>query len=223
MFKDLYRLLEISPSATPEVIKKAYRASALKYHPDKTFNNKSLEEKFREVRSAYELLSDEAKRKVYDLTYIDHYRQHHKRSIANARSRSNAAKPKTTPETYLKAFRQSKINADALKWYEPAPDKIFININNLLSDTTISFLKTHDDIRVNREIIQLTLYCSKKLNKANAQTIKLKLIKLAGTDNGALQQIFNYTERGNLNDSYKSFWKGIIYIADKIKSGFNKF
>lgn len=63
---DYYKVLGIAKDATEDQIKKAYRKLALKYHPDK---NKAAdaEEKFKEVAEAYEVLSDEKKRKAYDM------------------------------------------------------------------------------------------------------------------------------------------------------------
>ncbi|KAL9612095.1 MAG: hypothetical protein Q9167_003282 [Letrouitia subvulpina] len=67
----LYNSLEISPSATQEEIKKAYRKAALKYHPDKNKDKPDAGEKFKEVSQAYEILSDPEKRKVYDQYGLD--------------------------------------------------------------------------------------------------------------------------------------------------------
>jgi len=66
-YKDYYAILGISKKAESDEIKKAYRALALKYHPDKNPDNKEAEEKFKEITEAYEVLSDPLKRKKYDI------------------------------------------------------------------------------------------------------------------------------------------------------------
>jgi molecular chaperone DnaJ len=64
--KDYYALLGVSRDAKPEEIRKAYRHLARKHHPDVNPGNKAAEEKFKEISAAYEILSDEKKRKIYD-------------------------------------------------------------------------------------------------------------------------------------------------------------
>ena len=64
--RDYYEILGVSRDASQEEIKKAYRKLAMKYHPDKNPNDKQAEEKFKEAAEAYEVLSDEQKRKQYD-------------------------------------------------------------------------------------------------------------------------------------------------------------
>ena len=64
--RDYYEVLEVTRTATYEEIKKSYRKKAIQHHPDKNPGDKAAEEKFKEAAEAYEVLSDENKRKRYD-------------------------------------------------------------------------------------------------------------------------------------------------------------
>ncbi len=64
--KDYYHILEVTRSATPEDIKKAYRKCALAHHPDRNPGDKKAEERFKEATEAYQVLSDTKKRQLYD-------------------------------------------------------------------------------------------------------------------------------------------------------------
>jgi len=64
--RDYYEVLGVNKSASAEEIKKAYRKSAMKYHPDRNPGDKEAEEKFKELGEAYEVLSDSEKRSRYD-------------------------------------------------------------------------------------------------------------------------------------------------------------
>ena len=69
---DYYKILGLEKDANNKDIKKAYHKLAVKYHPDKNNGDSVAIEKFKEIAQAYEVLSDEKKRKEYDLFGNEH-------------------------------------------------------------------------------------------------------------------------------------------------------
>ena len=67
MAENYYRTLGVNKNASKDEIKKAFRKLAMKYHPDKNKDNKEAEEKFKKINEAYAVLSNDEKRKQYDM------------------------------------------------------------------------------------------------------------------------------------------------------------
>lgn len=65
-YKDYYKVLGVSKTASQDEIKKAFRKLAMKYHPDKNSGDKTSEAKFKEVNEAHEVIGDPEKRRKYD-------------------------------------------------------------------------------------------------------------------------------------------------------------
>lgn len=65
-YKDYYKTIGVDRKAKPDEIKSAYRKLALKFHPDRNQGDKQAEEKFKEINEAYQVLSDDEKRRHYD-------------------------------------------------------------------------------------------------------------------------------------------------------------
>ena len=64
--QDYYEILGVSKTAEEREIKKAYKRLAMKYHPDRNQGDKEAEAKFKEIKEAYEVLTDSQTRAAYD-------------------------------------------------------------------------------------------------------------------------------------------------------------
>lgn len=69
---DLYAILDVSPDASQEEIRAAYRRMAAKYHPDRNPGNQDVYVRFLDITKAHEILGDEAKRAAYDAARAAH-------------------------------------------------------------------------------------------------------------------------------------------------------
>lgn len=166
--KNYYRILNLKPEATQAEIKKAYRALAVKYHPDKNGGDSTSEDKFKEISEAYIILGDTAKRNAYD--FAKGYQK-------NFRDRDPASS-KQSAATFLMLFQKIKnrvlhanghINEDAL----------FKVIDDLLSEDNIKFLIGFDDTYTNGLIIDEIIVSCTFLNDSKRAVIYSKLMLLA--------------------------------------------
>ena len=96
--KTLYEILEVSETASSEVIEKAYKVLAKKYHPDlqTPANRVQAEKKMKEINEAYDILNNEQKRKEYDDELA------RKRELSNMKDNQQATT--NTYTTYNKAY-----------------------------------------------------------------------------------------------------------------------
>ena len=101
--QDYYSILQLSPDATVKDIKTAFRSLARKYHPDLNLNKPETTEKFQQISQAYEILSDEEKRRHYDAT----------RNVGS--SHHNQNRSQNTP---VKNWPQSRSHRRAEKFYD---------------------------------------------------------------------------------------------------------
>ena len=113
MKENYYEILEVSTKASPEIIKKAYITLVKKYHPDLQDDSKKeeYENKLKKINEAYEVLSDETKRKKYDLALENlSYIQLEQSNLRNTSNYSPDAK------------KSNNINSDANEQYSNLND-----------------------------------------------------------------------------------------------------
>ena len=147
MEKNYYEILEVNKNASPEIIDKAYKTLAKKYHPDlqSEENKKQGEEIFKQINEAYEVLSNEEKRKQYDMTLEEnnslneqieelyHENVDLKQQIYNMRKNSN----NTTNEAHYYKKEVSQNNSSNINQNEEYERKkreaeYYKNLNNTM-------------------------------------------------------------------------------------------
>ncbi len=120
-FKNYYILLGVNYKASFEEIKIAYRELAKKHHPDKNQGNIAAEESFKEIQQAYTILSNQDKRKKYDLhfSYVNSYKEQSLRP-------AQAGHTPYTGNAYQYAQQQAQQKQqeyNTVKKESPSPDK----------------------------------------------------------------------------------------------------
>ena len=112
--KDYYKILEIKQSATLDEIKKAYRTLSKRYHPDM---NKNGIEQFKSINEANSVLSDPAKRKVYDAQYSVHFKPKNSHQSTPSKSTQTTTNSSTSKKvtTQEKSSNSSTITVNGVK------------------------------------------------------------------------------------------------------------
>ena len=96
--KDLYKVLGVSRDASQDDVQQAHRKLVRKYHPDANPEDRSAEERFKEIQQAYEVLSNPQKRREYDKRFHTSSREDFRRSGAGAGRRTGAGTTYTSSE-----------------------------------------------------------------------------------------------------------------------------
>lgn len=108
MIKDYYKILGLSISATQNEIKQSYRKLAVFWHPDRNSNPIALE-KMKEINEAYEILSDENKRKSYNKIYQEYFiNSQIVKHQGQSEKQYNEEKEKSVKQKYEKEYNDLK-------------------------------------------------------------------------------------------------------------------
>ena len=176
--KDYYKILDVRPAATHTEIKKAYRALAFKYHPDKNPGNSLSEAHFKEIQEAYSILSDTTKRAIYD----------DERWLSGIGAK-NAEPVVVTPQWLEKIARELTASLATMDTYRLSKSALKAYILLILSDEHLRILKLYNQVEINRAIVAEILKAAAKLEIRYLNEIEERLITLAGGDEEMLQAI----------------------------------
>ena len=196
--KDYYQILHVSPSATQEVIKKAFRKLALKYHPDKNPDSPFDAKKFLEIQEAYDVLGDKTKRAAYNYQRYLQNPQHAKKSLVQ--NADDILQLSSSLQKKLAIMDPFRIDLDILSF----------EVNDILSANNMHLLLTTDDADINKRIIMDILTCIRPLTLQTIINTSTLLKQLAGNDFTAQKEITDFINQ----IKWLHYWNRYkIYIA----------
>ena len=187
--KDHYQILQVSHSASPEEIKRSFRKLAVQYHPDKNQGDSIAEERFKEIKEAYEILYNTQKRQEY----------HYKR-FASVYEYSIL-----TPGFILKQCLELKKFTSVIQHYHINYDLLTHQIKEILSEQSLAVLEKENDLSLNKNILQLMIDTSDPLPYPYFLTIAPLLLSLSKNEknNATIQSIILYKKRVYTFEKYK--------------------
>lgn len=199
--KDYYAILEIETSATLPEIKKAYRRLALQFHPDKKQEDSYAAAQFTEIKEAYEVLTNPAKKEYYlQQRWYD-------QSIGKRKKQEII-----TPVTVLKQALELEKYVSALDVFRMDKEGLQQYILGLLTDNNIEQLKQFKEPETKREIIHALLRAMHPLPIHFTKDIFGQLFKLAEGDTLASGQIERFVRQAE-KKSKREKYSLIIIIA----------
>jgi len=190
--KDYYKILNVSPGAGEQEIRKAFRSLAQTYHPDKNNGDASKEAIFREVQEAYEILSDSKSREEYN------YKRWYTRSIG----KSFREQPVSPDQIWAESRRLSEYLASVNNLHVDY-DILSHRIRSILSPENIAILIHFNNVPLNERIVRSLLESATTLPARYLDPICLLLAKVAGNDPLLLSEIKSYSEE-RIN---REFWQ----------------
>lgn len=182
--KDYYAILEVETSATVQEIKKAYRRLALQLHPDKNNNDPWSAARFTEVKEAYEVLTNPAKKEYY-------LQQRWYNQSAGRKKKQDVINPVTVLKQALELERYVS-TLDVFRMDKQGLQEYMLEI---LSDPTIEQLKNFNEPGMIRDTVSIMLKAMHPLPKVFHDPILMQLRKMAAGDNTALQMMNEFAAR----------------------------
>ena len=168
MLKDYYRILEVSPQASPVEIKKSFRRLAMMYHPDKHNEDKIAGAHYREIQEAYDTLTDPYKKEAYLQQRWYEQSMGRKMSGSAPLTSSTILRDAISLEKYISTLDPFRIDQEGLMLY----------MEQLMSDDAVQIIRNENEPEMQSNIAAILLKSGKDFDLPHAERLVQLLEKL---------------------------------------------
>ena len=200
--KDYYKTLGVQPSAAMPDIKKAYRALAVKFHPDKNPDNVWSEAQFKEINEAYGVLGDTVKRAKYD----------DDRWLAGMGSKTSY-NDAVTPVWLKNVCVELNNSLAKMDTYRMSQRTLQAYILLILEDAHLGILIQEDNVKINNVIIDELLKATAKLELKYLDAVLKPLMIIAGNNEDAKHQILAYAESRHRDEQRSRMFPYVVLLV----------
>lgn len=198
--KDYYSILELSPAASLDEIKSAYRKLAHLYHPDKKGNDPYAAAFFAEIKEAYETLSNPTKKDIY-------LQQHWYAKSTNQKSNQEAI----TPVSVLKKMLELDKYVNKLDVHRMDKKGLHNYLLDIFSNETIEKLNAFNEPDMNASIVEAVLRSSRYLDWPEARSVSVQLLRL-NTNQTIIQNTNKHIENARREYYWNKFSPWIMLL-----------
>ncbi|HUR12104.1 MAG TPA: DnaJ domain-containing protein [Flavitalea sp.] len=203
--KDYYRILEASPSASLQEIKISYRRLALKYHPDKNPGNPYAAQHFREIKEAYDVLSNPRKRHLYN---FDH-------QFEPGIVRKKNVRP-DSPESILMISQQMRTYIEKLDIFRMDHEALQFQLLDLLSTSRMAMLTGSENESIRSGVIHNVLAILSIMKFSLSPPVLEKLLFLSNDSPSLENKIKQFQKSNSKSVKLKQLTPFIVLLATAI-------
>jgi len=199
--KDYYQLLHVSPQATAQEIKAAYRKLAFKYHPDRHKGSTINEAVFKEINEAYSVLSNPEKRKFYNASIsVNTYASQYKRVVP------------VTAQSLLQYAIKLRSFVERSNPFSINQDLVFTKLQTLLSNHHLNILLLENNKQIIQQFIQQLFICMQPLNFYYIEVLLPSLQKLAANNDWAQKELHHFHQQKKRDAFWQRYKLLIVFV-----------
>lgn len=202
--KDYFSILELEASAPVTEIKKAYRRLALQLHPDKTGNDPYAAARFAEIKEAYEVLTDPAKKEYY-------LQQRWYNQTAGIRRTEQLV----TPVTMIQQSLELERYVAKLDEFRMDREGLLVFMLDLYSDERLEKLRSFNDTDSIHTIVHAVIRSSKYLKPEQSEKVAAQILKAAPGDSVIARELADFLQQSRKKEKNEknNVWLALLLTA----------